>query len=665
VSASLIRQAGRTTARALRAIRRRPRASSLLLVPLAFLAILAPDLFMAVPWPVRRSLGMLAFGSMIGLGVARLMWVRRSDRWPATNETRPPTGPADRILPWALAAATASLSWPMLARPGIGHGDWDFYLQTYEAVRKTVLEHGQFPWWNPWSRGGFPLAADPQCSLVPIASPLALLLGAGAGARLAAVLCLMIAVEGARRLARDWLGDPWASCAAGLVFGLHGGMIVYTVAGLYVTMSFCALPWLLHHACRLADRPGQGVALGLWAGFVALSGISYPSIYALLIVSAVGLRGLRVERGARRWRYLRHGVLAVGLMLALTGWRLGPMVKLLGDFPRSGGMMIDLRLAAYVEQMLHRPSIEELRTVTAPIFWESNCAIGVIGVGLLAASLVRGWRWWHWLAVIAFAMGLGAGRWHQPSFWASYLPVFKTMHVVTRWRVAAMLGVGLAAGDGVAWLRSSRLRWPRAIGAILVVVLGADLVAFGHRALPVALGPSPTEDRLPSPPVDRPVNLEHGPSFPNTLRGYGTIRSIQPILGYNTNAPTARLWPGHPDYLGEAWTADGPVSPDSWSPNRITFRVEPDQEIQINQNPGSWWLVNGDRPFAGLRCVEWDRPFVARADDRGLLELRIAPIGLGLGLALHAAGILLILGAITTGTSFQYWNRVERPGRVS
>lgn len=656
---NLSRRAGRAAGRARRQIRRRPRAAALLAVPLAFVALLAPDLFMAIPWPVRRGAGMLAFIGLIGLGIARLMWLRPGDRWPAIEGQGPAIGPVGRALPWVLAAAAASLSWPMLARPGLGYGDWDFYLQTYEAVRKTVLEYRQFPWWNPWNRGGFPLAADPQCSLVPMMTPLALVLGTGAGLRLSAALCLMIAVEGARRLGRLWLGDPWASCAVGLVFGLHGGMIVYTVAGLYVTMSYCAMPWLAYHACRLADRPGQGVALGLWAAFDVLNGVSYPSVYALIIASAIGLRGLRVEQGTRRRRYLRHGALAVGLTLVLTGWRVGPMVALMRDFPRHGNMMIDLRLMAYPEQMLHRPSIDDLRSVSVPIFWESNCAIGLIGVALLAASLVRGWRWWHSLAALAFALGLGAVHWTQPSFWLSYWPVFEAMHVVTRWRIAAMLGVGLAVGDAVSWIRSSPSRWARGLGAVLVLALGADLIAFGHRALPVALGPPPTQDRLPSPPVDRPINLEWAPAFPNTLQGYGTIRAIQPLLGYDTRASTARLWLGHPDYIGEAWTEDGPVEPESWTPNRVVFRIEPHQDIQINQNPGSWWLVNGDRPFAGLRCVEWDRPFVARADARGVLELRIAPTGLGLGLAIQAAGALLLLGSLSAGLLLQYRHGVK------
>ncbi len=91
----------------------------------------------------------------------------------------------------------ASLRCRSRAKPdGLGFGDWDFVLDKFEAVRRTILVWGQFPWWNPWCRGGFPLAAEPQIGAVSIATPLVLALGTGIGLRVAAMLCVGIAIEG-------------------------------------------------------------------------------------------------------------------------------------------------------------------------------------------------------------------------------------------------------------------------------------------------------------------------------------------------------------------------------------------------------------------------------------------------------------------------------------
>ena len=44
-----------------------------------------------------------------------------------------------------------------------------------------LKNRGQFPWWDPACRGGFPLAANPQCGLLGVATPLVLALGTSVG----------------------------------------------------------------------------------------------------------------------------------------------------------------------------------------------------------------------------------------------------------------------------------------------------------------------------------------------------------------------------------------------------------------------------------------------------------------------------------------------------
>jgi hypothetical protein len=148
------------------------------------------------------------------------------------------------------------------------------------------------------------------------------------------------------------------------------------------------------------------------------------------------------------------------------------------------------------------------------------------------------------------------------------------------------------------------------------------------------------------------VNLRSWEFFGNTQafecvrRGFGVVEGYCPQLGYDRHRPTARVWLGHPDYVGEHWTGTTPVVPQEWTPNRIVFRVEPGQTVSVNQNPGSWWLVNGSPAFPGARCAEPTRPFTARADDRGRLVLSIRPRGLLLAAVLTVSGVLLALAAL-------------------
>jgi hypothetical protein len=633
------------------AVRARWPLALLVLVPLVILlAPLAADGFIAIPWPIRKTMGRAVFLSLLALGFARLVRVRPRDRWPQMTHDVALSADARwaaRWLPWVLQGAVASLAWPLLSAPdNLGFGDWDHHLQKFEAIRRSVLDWHQFPWWTPWCRGGFPLASEPECGVVSLATPFVLIFGTATGLRLATIGCLMIAVEGARRVAWLWLREPWAAAAAGLIYGINGAVLVYTVAGHFIPMSYCATPWMIYYAFRIGHRLADGIWLGFWTAFDVLNGIQYPSVYGVVIATLVGVRALRVEQGPRRGRLLVHTLAALGVFLALAGWRIATTVLVLRDYPREWYSLFAFTPREIFTWLFTAPGPETLKSATQSIFWETQCYVGALVVFLALASLRQGWRWWHTLTLLCFWFAIGSVNCEHPSYWLSQAPVFRTMHVVTRWRIPAMLGLGLAAAATVAHWRTGPSRLLRRLAIAMVVLIAIDLLSYGHHILPVACSVEPATGLFPGPATEEVVNVEYGLGFPCIARGYGVIRAHEPLLGYDRGLPTARLWKGHPDYRGEAWTEDGTLIPESWSPHRIVYIARPGEIIHINQNPGSWWLINGDLPFAAERCAEWTKPFVARADARGRLELRIAPRGLRFGLALHVAGIVLLAASV-------------------
>ena len=65
---------------------------------------------------------------------------------------------------------------PLFVHPnGVGHYDWDQHLFYYASVLKSVIEYGQWPFWNPWYCGGNVLWQNPQVALLSPAYPLALI----------------------------------------------------------------------------------------------------------------------------------------------------------------------------------------------------------------------------------------------------------------------------------------------------------------------------------------------------------------------------------------------------------------------------------------------------------------------------------------------------------
>ena len=618
--------------------RRRPKTTLVAAVILALVASLAHDLFFAIPWPVRKVAGWAGFFAVGAALLARLWDVRPDDR------DAPPLRPAEsgRWSGFVVPVVGVALAIPFVREAGnLGSGDWDFFLEKAEAVRRSILEFGQFPWWDPWSRGGFPLAANPQCGVIGVGTPLTLLFGSSVGMRLAAIACLAIATEGARRLARLWLGDPVAATAVALVYGINGGVLVQAFAGYYTPMSYCAFPWLLLHVARLDRSRSDGLWLGAWLAFNVLNGIQYYTAYAAMIAAVAWLRGVRARRGEARARMLVHTAIALGVFFALAGWRLATTALVHADYPRHHTSHLDESPAKVLTHLLNRPTAEILLNDRGTYIWDTTCYIGPIVLLLAASSLVRGWRWWHALAFGCGVLAVGSVSFYHPSYWLAHGPVFATMHMVGRWRIMAMLGVGLAAGDELASWRAGNPGWRRWLAPALVAAIGADYVTLGRELLPAAFRVAPDESRFPGPPTAEIVQVGTGMAFPAALRGYGMIVMPEPLLGYDQSAPTARTYRGQAGYRGEAWTAAGPIRPRSWSPNRIEFDVAPGQVVSLNQNPGSWWLANGRPLMPGSRCVETRRPFEVTADPSGRLVLEIRPRGLNAALALHLAGIVL------------------------
>ncbi len=624
------------------AIRRRPRVALYAAVVAVLVLPLVPDSFYAIPWPYRKAAGFAAFLAFSCLCLGRLLLVRAGDDLPPEDDVR-----SARLLTLLLPLACLALAVPLLRHPeNLGFGDWDWFLQKHEAARRTIALWGQFPWWDPWCRGGFPLAANPQCGVISVAMPLILAFGTSVGMRLATLVCFLLACEGARRLAMMWTADPYAAVAAGLIYGLNGGVLVASVAAYHLTMCYCALPWLIYYTFRLGRGTSDALWLGFWLAFNILNGIQYFSVYAVMIVSVLWSRAALVREGRLRSRFLMHTALALGTFLALAGWRLATTGLVYGDFPRHLPSGQDESFWTIRTHLLDRPTAARLGREVMPYFWETSLYIGPVVVVLALASLAWGWRWWHTLAFLCGWLAAGSVSWYHPSYWLQHAPLFATMHAVTRWRFMAMLGIALAVATTLARWRASPRPALRYFAVAMLLIIGADYLTLGYQILGVAFSIAPTEDRFPGPPPTDFVQVRSALGFPAVLRGYGVIHGYEPLMGYDRTAPTERLWRGHPAYVGESWTARGPVEPVLWSPNRIVFQVEPNQEITINQNPGSWWLANGEPAMPAARCAEMLRPFVARADSRGRLELRIRPRGLGLALGMHLAGVALMLLAV-------------------
>ena len=616
---------------------------------LAFLAwMLGYDLFMLVPWKVRWWLGMATFlGVVVALvGGAYRRFPPRP--WALIDPAQTADRGTHRVIAWGLQAVTLSFAYAFFYRPGYGGvSDWDLHQAWFEAFRQSLLRYGQFPWWDPWCAGGFPLAFEPQMGLVSLDTLFVLPMGADAGLRLATIASMMLAVEGARRLARHLFADPWAVALVAAVYAWNGAIIILTVNCHALTICYPFIPWILLYTLRIDRGPVPAALLGVASAASVLTVIQYPTAYAALICAAALLWGFLAQPRPARPRYVALVGLAAGVFLTLAGWRVVLTGLILRDFPRHGSSWINSTPWTLARDLLDR-YVPPARVYPYLKGFEPEYAsyVGVIPLAAAALSLGRGWRWWHTLAAVCYAMAIGSVQVYHPSYWVSTWPGFATMHNVGRWKIPGLLGLALAAGsEAQAWRAGDRRR--RLLGALLVAVVLADLAVYAHQCLPATFSTPPEERHVPGPPVPGIVNIQKWEFRADTegyeavRRGYGVIQGYCPSLDYDRGRKTLRLWRGHPAYVGEYTSEGRPIVPEFWSPQLITFQLRPGQVVEINQNPGNYWRVNGSPVFAGWKCAELLRPFVARADDRGRLRLEIQPPGVPLAIGTSAFGLLL------------------------
>ncbi len=636
------------------------------------------DLFLVIPWRIRWWMGEASFLALVAGLVVMGLRCSPPRPWPILDASEDPEQATHRTIAWGLQALVLSFAIPLFSHPeGWGAlGDWDLHLQWYEALRRSVLSFGQFPWWNPWNAGGWLLAAEPQFGLVALDTPLVLLFGTSAGLRLATVADMMLAVEGTRRLARLWFSNPWAVAASSVIYGCNGAILIVTLGCRALAMGYPFLPWMLLYAFQIDRGRRQGVFLGIASAVSVLAVIQYQTFYAAAITAVVLVWGFLARRGAQeRAHYAAHVGLAAGVCLTLSGWRLVLSGLVFVDYPRKYLTTMDFTLRNWLTSLVHQqvpPADIYKDTYTASPDWfpDLACYVGLIAVVAAVFSLGRGWRWWHTLTIAGFALASGSIRLHHASYWLREWPIFSSMHVVSRWRFPALLGLALAAGSGLQQCaaRSRKSRWTTAALAIAIV---ADLALYTHRCLPIAYSVPPHDVRHPEgPPSATIVNIRGWECYGNSQgfqcleRGYGVIAGYCPQLGYDRlSRQTMRRWLGHPDYLGEAWSGTAALVPVFWSPNRIEFRVEPYQEVEINQNPGSWWWVNGVRAFPASGCAEPTQPFLVRADANGQVRLEIHPRGTGLAWGvtfLGAAGATLCYRRGSSGKNPDQTNSLDR-----
>ena len=284
--------------------------------------------------------------------------------------------------------------------------DWEGQTSTMQLDTQSILDHAEFPLWDPYFHTGVPYAAEPKTRVLnPIATVPSLIWGALNGSKVAVVLSMvsaglamyyLAAVSGLSRAWRVWCG---------LLMAMSGAFVGRVYIGHFILLA--GLPYVpLVFAFGLQALRRGGVVYPMLAGLASallfVSGQYYYTIYAIPGLFLTFVIVLATEGWTSGGWSPARGAAVVGRGLAAFGWTLGfsairllPQLESRGDFM---GRTWDLRGAQTIlasAENLFIPNVDYLSAhllERAQGWWEYYYYVGIVplvGLALVVAALQK------------------------------------------------------------------------------------------------------------------------------------------------------------------------------------------------------------------------------------------------------------------------------------
>jgi hypothetical protein len=526
-------------------------------------------------------------------------------------------------------AAVIVVALPWLQHPStFGFHDWDVQTSHRYLVKKSLLEYGELPGWNPYACGGFPAWGYVEAGTTVVSPWLLayLVLPMSLALRVEVIGQALLGAAGAYAAASRFTRSHGARALVAALWAVNGRWALQTAAGHTWHLAYAWMPWAIYFFERARVRPGRALDVTLLGGVFAMlvySGGIYPLPHTVL---ALGLYALLVGIGERSLRPVlvlaAAGIVGVGL----AGPKLLPLLDGFGKAPRLIESNETLDLGALLNVLGSREQSFYSRPArVSPYGWhEWGMYISVAGTLILGAAfvLVQGRREAALKAVGGLFGLLGLGAFHVHAPWTllhTYVPVFRSQHVPSRFLYPAVLLLGIVAAAGIGRFvdrRSFTKPWLDLALAAAVLALAVDVASVAQKPMTQAMWMVPPDNI----PRSNPFHFEKDPPFQYKKRDwagpmYLAMLGNTGVLNCYGTPPFERkgaLASRDPRYRGEAFVAEGPGTAKitAWSPNRAVVAVEGAQAgtlVVYNMNYDEGWRSSVGRVenFENKVAVRW------------------------------------------------------------
>ena len=359
-------------------------------------------------------------------------------------------------LPYVVfAVVTAIIAWPVLKNlSNWGIRDWDLFTTLHAAAVRSIVDYGQFPFWNPYIGGGNILFAHPE---VPVLNPLfalQLVFGALIGLKLQIIIVYYIGFIGCYKLARQIGIGFYGAFIPPLVYMLSSYFSLHFAAGHIPFHYFAALPWLVIYYKRSLDQPIHILSMGAVTALMILgSGAAVPLVFSLFFLFLISLFDISKINRLRPPLFAISGGLC-GIVFGAV--KFIPMVDYLSRHPWIPDGAVMKTPLSLLPTMLFNFNQSMFSGYAVGCVWdwhEFGAYLGPIAALLILAGLIFQFREnlpWLILTIVSLVLVLGsfASPW-SPWDLLHRLPGFESMRVPSRFILLALFALALMAGRGM------------------------------------------------------------------------------------------------------------------------------------------------------------------------------------------------------------------------
>ena len=523
---------------------------------------------------------------------------------------------------------------------GILMGDWDYFAQLYEAARRTILEFHQFPWWNPWIGGGVPLYPNPQYGLISFQTPLVLIFGTLVGLRLSIVLYFIVGFWGMWKLL---LRTGANKCTATLLsyIWVFSSFPVWHLAGGQLTFgTYFLAPWFFYFLLNIRKTRGW-IWFGLFTAFMLNQSLHYMTVHILVIGVAVVMYQVITARKDNKLSFgniFKPYLFSIAIALPLAAHKLYFTLQYLHDFPRVPPIELQVPINMITAALTFRGT-QVLNPITfykGGFGWAEYAAYaGLLTLGLFAYLVISNLQMKKRMdsklillllgMALTLLLALGDFSIFSPYNIMKQLPVFNQMQVSARWLGWFIFGMIIFLGS----LPKKK------IITLILIISAVDVFLSSFSVINYNVGQY-------NPPIIKETEFKQVAFYKNTptislssLRLFhatqsniGDIYGYEPLVGFggdvnegyaglsNRCASNRTLCP---------FVLSNNATVTYWSPGLIKLIRTAPGDIVINENPGAYWKVNGERVFKQMEVTELKENFIIQNPDNRI-TLQIDPL---------------------------------------